>query len=249
MARLLVRLLILVFILAPNGLAFWLWTAAQQTDQAAAVVAEGLRKGFSDSEPFVAEGTLISPSDDAVESLEFHEPCLAFRTKVELCYTTTDSEGELEDRRTSLLDERHQVKDLAVDFGEAKAILDIQTLKSFYQAKFTDMENPPEYLKPDQIPTIESRQRWFEVFENHFSAGQKVTVVGKLNQLTVLEPHPQAGELYVYPGDAATFIKSLEGKRDTNKMIALICMAISVIVVVVLLLVERFVFSTVAPRK
>ena len=153
MARLLVRLLILVFILAPNGLAFWLWTAAQQTDRTGAIVAEGLAKGFSVSEPFVAEGTLISPSDDAVESLEFHEPCLAFRTKVELCYTTTDSEGELEDRRTSLLDERHQVKDLAVDFGEAKAILDIQTLKSFYQAKFTDMENPPEYLKPDQIPT------------------------------------------------------------------------------------------------
>ena len=64
-----------------------------------------------------------------------------------------------------------------------------------------------------------------------------------------MEPHPQAGELYVYPGDAATFIKSLEGKRDTNKMIALICMAISIVVVVVLLLVERFVFSTVAPRK
>ena len=243
MARFIIRLLMLTFILVPNGLGFWLWTAAQQNDKTGGVVAAGLSKGFSDSEPFVAEGTLLSPSDDAVESLQFHEPCLAFRTKVEFCYTTTDSDGELEDRRSTVLDKRHQVKDLTVDFGENKAVLDIQVLKSFYDSKFTDMENPPEYVKADLVPTTRSQQKWFEVFENYFPAGQKVTVVGKINQLTVLEPHPEVGELFVYPGDAATFIKSLEGQRDTNKMIALICMAISVVVVVVLLLVERVVFS------
>lgn len=242
MARFIIRLLMLAFILVPNGLSFWLWTAAQQTDKTGAVVAAEMPKGFSDSEPFVAEGNLVSPSDDSVESLEFHEPCLAFRTKVEFCYTTTDSDGELEDRRSTVLDKRDQVKDLTVDFGENKAVLDIQVLKSFYDAKFTDMENPPEYLEPAQIPTTRSKQKWFEVYENYFPVGQKVTVVGRINQLTVLEPHPEVGELYVYPGDAATFVKSLEGQRDTNKMIALICMVISVVVVVVLLLVERVAF-------
>lgn len=243
LARNVLIVFVLVFLLVPNGLAYWFWMSAARADEVRTLVQESNVTSFSKDGPFVAEGVLSSPSDDAIVSMHFNEPCLAFRTKLDRCYTVTNSDGEQEDKRSLIFEERRQVKDLQVEFDGDSAILDIQGIETFYNTRFADMDARPDYIPADRMPSDPIKGAWFEVFENHYLAGQTVTAVGTVNNLGVLGPHPVAGELLVYPGPRTEFDSALEKKSSWDRLLAKILVAVSFGVVALFALALKFVRS------
>lgn len=237
--RLIVSILLGVFLLVPNGLAVWMLGQAKAADQRRSKVA-ALSGEFAESGLFVAEGKLHSPSGDSLKSLHFEQTCVAFRTKFDLRHTVTDSDGEQEDKRLELFEERHQVKGLEVDFGTGKGLLDIQALETFYKPKYEELDELPEYVPDDRLPTKKYKNFWFEVYENILTEGQAVTVVGQMNQLGLLTEDPELGPLIVFPGTKDEYLESEASSSKTFRLVAYILIAASVVVCLALGIVLKF---------
>jgi hypothetical protein len=240
MVRNLVKLMLVVFLLVPNGVAVYLFREAATESRVAELVDQS-QSGYSKTEPFAAEGRLRSPSGQTIKSMHFQETCLGYRIKFDLRHTVVDSEGEEEDRRVLLFEERHQVPDLEAVFGEEKAILDLQALQTFYHAKYAELDELPEYVPYERIPKIQTDRFWFEVYEAIFSEAQPVTVVGKVNAVGVLEAHPVAGSLIVFPGSRAECAQALDDSSRTYQIIAGVLIGVSILASLLLGLILKFV--------
>jgi hypothetical protein len=232
--------MLVVFLVVPNGLAFYLWNLANQESAKAALVQSGPAQ-FISERPFVAEGVLGSPSMNSLTSKHFLEPCLAYHLKVDLMRTQRDSDGELEDRRSNLLEERHQVPDLTVKFPSGEGLLDIEILSSFYHSKYDELDSLPDYIDAEKVPKLNAEGKpWYEVFEHTFVEGQSVTVVGSLNPRGVLEAHPGAKELIVFPGNTAECATALQQSSRSYKYITYGLIAMSVFASLLLMFILKF---------
>ena len=179
------RLMLVLFLVVPLGMAGYLVKLGQGSDTTAGLVEES-ESGFSDGKPFVAEGKLSSPSGESLTSMHQQKPCLAYRIKFDLRHTVTDSDGEEEDRRLELFEERHQVPDLTAEFANGKALLDIQTFTEFYKPHFEELEKLPEYVPYERIPKVKTDRFWFEVFETTLRDERERTIWHE--RLTASEP-------------------------------------------------------------
>jgi len=237
-----VRFMLVVFLIVPNAAAVYLFMLSSKQNLKAEIVQDG-PAAFISERPFVAEGILRSPSSQSLSSKHFQQPCLAYRLQFDLLHTVVDSDGEEEDRRSELFEERRQVPDLTVEFSSRKALLDIQVLESFYRSQREELDALPDYVDPSQVPSVNADRRWFEVHEAVLEDGQNVTVVGRVNPQGVLEPHIGAGELIVFPGNTAECAAALQDAGTTYKIIGFIMIGMSVLGCLILGIILKFMKS------
>lgn len=221
-----VKFMLLVFLVVPNGVALYIWKLSNQENQKAELVRNST--GFAAEGGFVAEGVLKSPSADSLTSRHFKEPCLAYRVRCDMLQTVTNSDGELEDVRSHIFDERQQVSDLTVEFSGGSGLLDLQIVDEFYQASYDEWDELPEYVEPSEVPTARDTKPRFEIIENIFEDGQEVTVVGALSPSGYLDDHPRVGELVVYPGDVSGCVAVLQKSRLAYRITAYVMVGISI---------------------
>ena len=234
-----VRFMLVVFLLVPNAAAAYLFVLSSKQNVKAEIV-KGGPATFISERPFVAEGVLRSPSGQSLTSKHFQQPCLAYRIQFDLLHTVVDSDGEEEDRRSELFEERRQVPDLTVEFSSGKALLDVQVLESFYRAQREELDVLPDYVDASQVPKLNTERRWFEVHEAVFSDGQNVTVVGHVNPQGVLEPHIGAEELIVFPGNTAECAAALQDAGSTYKIMGFVMIGMSLLGCLILGIILQF---------
>ena len=237
-----VRFMLVVFLLVPNAAAAYLFMLSSKQNLKAEIVQDG-PAAFVSERPFVAEGVLRSPSGQSLSSRHFQQPCLAYRLQFDLLHTVVNSEGEEEDRRSELFEERKQVPDLTVEFASGSALLDVQVLESFYRAQREELDTLPDYVDASQIPTVNTEHRWYEVHEAIFEEGQNVTVVGRVNPQGVLEPHIGAGELILFPGNTAECAAALQDAGSTYKIIGFVMIGMSLLGCLILGIILKFMKS------
>lgn len=231
--------MLVIFLFVPNAAAAYLFMLGSKQNLKAEIV-QGGPAAFVSERPFVAEGVLRSPSGQSLSSKHFQEPCLAYRTRFDLLHTVVDSDGEEEDRRSELFEERRQVPDLTVEFSSGKALLDVQVLEAFYRSRREELDELPDYVDPSQVPNVNTQRRWFEVEETIFPEGQDVTVVGHVNAQGILEPHIGAGELVVFPGNTAECTAALQDAGSTYKIMGFVMIGMSVLGCLILGIILKF---------
>lgn len=231
--------MLVLFLVVPLGMAGYLVKLGQGSDTTAGLVEES-ESGFSDGKPFVAEGKLSSPSGESLTSMHQQKPCLAYRIKFDLRHTVTDSDGEEEDRRLELFEERHQVPDLTAEFANGKALLDIQTFTEFYKPHFEELEKLPEYVPYERIPKVKTDRFWFEVFETTYVAERTYTVAGQTNSVGILEPHPELRQILIFPGTRTECAEAMTEEGRGYRIMALVMVCLSFVGCLVLGLILKF---------
>lgn len=232
--------MLVIFLVVPNGIAFYLWQQGARDNRLAELVDGPSPGAFSAEEPFVAEGVLKSPSGQSLKSLHFEEDCLAFRTEIRLWNTITNSDGELEDRSRVLMEQKRQVDDLRVEFAERSTSLQVEELKRFFGSRFEELNSLPEYVPDEKLPKKKFKKFWFDVSEAVFRSGQLVTVVAKVDGTGILDSHPAAAELIVYPGSRQECAQALDEAGQSSKLFAGILIAISLFGGILLAVILRF---------
>lgn len=194
--------------------------------------------GYSAAESFVATGTLAADSSGTLKSPLSQAECLAYRIKYDFAYTTTDSDGEPVDRREELLDDRQQVEGLKIVFQDGEAQLDLASVKTFYEQRLIELESLPEDVPTESLPDPPPRNFWFEAYENVFTPGQKLTIVGQVGELKNLVAPAGFDELVVFPGDKTATVNALKAasKKDYIFGFALLVLGLVVILVFGLIL-------------
>ena len=240
MKKIVVGVFLFVFGIVLNVIAFFMWRQGVHEGRVAEIVDGSSPGTYSASEPFVAEGVLDSSSGGVLKSLHLGQECLAFRTVVRWNYTETDSDGELEDRHNTLMDEKKQVPDLKITFSDGEATLDILKMERFFGSHFEELDFIPDYVPDDKLPKKKIKGSWFDVTETAFKQGDKVTVVGLSNDVGVLLPHPVAEELIIFPGNRAQCAQALDDSGRSYYIAAAILVGMSIFGVLLVTLILRF---------
>ena len=239
MKRRILQALLVLLGLGSLGMAGMLFLRGWQAQQTAHFV-EGHDGNFSATAPFAAEGVLATDSTETLKSPLNSKACLAYRIKYDFLYTTTDGDGETIDKRVELLDDRKQVDDLKIVFENGQAPLDLQAIKTFYGGKMVELEALPEYVSADKLPEPPPQNYWFEAYQNLYTAGQKVTVVGQVGELGNLVALPGAKELILFPGDKAATVTALKSSSKHDYMFGFMLIALGLMVCLVFGLILKY---------
>jgi hypothetical protein len=203
-----------------------LWLSGRR-HQAIADTIRATTAGFSEKEPFMANGNLVSPSGKTLLSPYQKTPCLFYRSKVSMVYETTDEDGDETTVRRSVFEEAHKVPDLAAKFDGHSALLAPDRVERFFQPFSVELDEVPEYVGSYSPPNT---THWFEVTEDLYLPEQAVFVVARLTPQGALEPHPAVGELIVYPGTQEQCVQAISQDGRTNKTVAAVLLGIALLV-------------------
>lgn len=131
-----------------------------------------------------------------------------------------------------------------LDISQGRIRLDVADLDSSYlETKESSAEQVPGFIglrrtgvresftapKNTLSPNPRASSAHYEVQENTFQGGQKVTAVGQLDEQRWLRPHPELDEPVLLPGSRDEVVKLTQKARGTARMMALKYFALAIV--------------------
>lgn len=211
------KILGVVFFLIFNGIGAALyWTAMK--DAAHAELIRNDTSQFTQSGAFMAAATLQSPSGETLKSLHYGTECVAFGTRVERHYMTSDSDGDDKENVSQVFETRETVPDLSVVFEQGEANLDMLSLGSLYGEKMESLDDCPGYVPAEMLTDSRGYDVWWEAYEASYGPAEKVFVVAQMSEGDpFLKPHPEFDSVVLFPGDRAGLVQAYEQHGQFQK--------------------------------
>lgn len=235
------KVLLVAFLVLPNGIAAGMLLYGGRQARQADLLQSSVLSGYRPNGPFVAQGELSSPSGVEYASPYQRLGCLAYRTEVEQLreHYSEDSEGRERTRtdRETVFTQTQSAPDLTVTFVEGKAGLELSGVKEFYATFREELDEPPAFVPRERVSG--RLDDWYAVREDVFVKGQSVFVGASQGADGQLGPHPELGQLLLYPGTREQCAAALKGSSRAFRIAAALTSVISLLICTALALLLR----------
>lgn len=230
--KLTLKILLAAFLLIPNAVAIGLLIHGGKQAGHAELLQSSVLSGYRPSGPFLAQGELGSPSGAKLVSPYQGLDCLAYRVEVDQLRErySEDSDGNEQTRteRDTVYARTEAVPDLTATFVEGAVRLSLEKVDEYYDTFREELDEPPSFVPRERVSG--RSEDWYVVGEDVFVSGQSVFIGASQDADGRLGPHPQLGQLLLYPGTREQCAAALKGSSRAFRIAAALISVVSLLI-------------------